>query len=310
MSKTKIPYIFKSVSRVLVIGDLHGDIHQLLNILIKDLQVFDTKLNWIAKPNDTIIVQMGDTLDYCRQDCDTQKPLDFSDDISLLKLMTYLHIKASSKGGMVLSLLGNHELMNVQGDFRYVSRNNDMVNVGVYNGVSGLKDKMISRRDAFKQGGVLSTFLANTRTSCIIIGDWIFVHGGVSRNSEDFEKINTTIYKWLINMSTDEDNLENILHDSQTSIFWNRTIGKLEENIKMDDDKCEILNDPSLRNYYKKKIVVGHTIQTEGITSTCGSNIFRVDTAISSGFNMKNKKRQVMEILNNKTVRYHDVSTL
>lgn len=291
----------------MVIGDIHGDFRRLLRILIQDLKVIDEKLNWIAEPPDTVIVQMGDQVDYCRHDCHRKKPSDVSDDISVLKFMTRLHIIASKKGGMVLSLLGNHELMNVQGNFDYVSRNSD--NVTIYNSWTGENDKVISRRDAFRQGGVISSFLATTRMCCVIIGSWVFVHGGYGEGAGDIDQINKTVYKWLMNITVDDHLVDKILNDEKTSIFWNRAVGKIKKNLGEESDICKKNADPFLKLYPNKKLVVGHTIQDNGITSTCGDNIYRVDTAISSAFDEFDiKKRQVMEILGDKDVRYIDLS--
>ena len=304
---TKIPYIFEKRDRVLVIGDIHGDFRRLIHILVRDLKVVDEKLNWIAEPPDTVIVQMGDQVDSCRNNCHKEKKSDKSDDISVLKFMTQLHIIASKKGGMVLSLLGNHELMNVQGNFDYVSRNNN--DVTIYNSWTGENDKVISRRDAFRQGGVLSSFLATTRMCCVIIGSWVFVHGGYSEESGSIDQINNTIYKWLMNLTVDDDLVDKILNDENTSIFWNRAVGKIQQNLSKESDICKKNADPFLKMYPDKKLVVGHTIQDNGITSTCGTNIYRVDTAISSAFDEFGiKKRQVMEIIKDKDVRYIDLS--
>jgi hypothetical protein len=306
---TKIPYIFEKRDRILVIGDIHGDFRRLVHILVRDLGVIDEKLNWIAEPPDTVIVQMGDQVDSCRSNCHKEKKSDKSDDISVLKFMTDLHIIASKKGGMVLSLLGNHELMNVQGNFDYVSRNNN--DVTIYNSWTGENDKVISRRDAFRQGGVLSSFLATTRMCCVIIGSWVFVHGGYSEESGSIEQINSTIYKWLMNLTVDDDLVDKILNDEKTSIFWNRAVGKIQQNLSKDSDICRKNADPFLKMYPGKKLVVGHTIQDDGITSTCGTNIYRVDTAISSAFDEFGiKKRQVMEIIEDKDVRYIDLSII
>lgn len=304
---TKIPYIFDKRERVLVIGDIHGDFRRLIRILIHDMKVIDKDLNWVAVPQDTVIVQMGDQVDYCRTDCRKKKPSDTSDDISVLKFMTKLHIIASKKGGMVLSLLGNHELMNVEGNFDYVSRNSE--NVTIYNSWGGENDKVISRRDAFKQGGIVSSFLATTRMCCVIIGSWIFVHGGFDKDTESIDQINDTIYKWLMNLTVDDDLVYRILHDEKKSIFWNRALGKIQKNLGEESDVCRKNADPFLKMYPGKKLVVGHTPQGNGITSTCGDNIFRVDTAISSSFDEFGiKKRQVMEIRDDKDVRYIDLS--
>lgn len=304
---TKIPYIFERRDRILVIGDIHGDFRRLVHILVKDLKVIDEKLNWIAEPLDTVIVQMGDQVDACRHDCKRKKESDVSDDISVLKFMTKLHIIASKKGGMVLSLLGNHELMNVQGNFDYVSRNND--NVTIYNSWTGEHDKVISRRDAFKQGGVISSFLATTRMCCVVIGSWVFVHGGYGEETGSIDQINNTVYRWLMNITVDDHLVDKILNDEKTSIFWNRAVGKIKNNLGEESDICKKNADPFLKLYPNKKLVVGHTIQENGITSTCGDNIYRVDTAISSAFDEFNiKKRQVMEILRDKDVRYIDLS--
>ena len=264
-------FMYPKCPRILVIGDIHGDFYRLLHIMINDLKVFDKDLRWIAEPKNTMIVQMGDQIDYCRSDCNVKKKSDKSDDISVLKLMTKLDMIASKNGGRVLSLLGNHELMNVEGNFDFVSPNSNYVTL--YKSWTGENDKIIPRNEAFKQGGILSTFLAQTRHSCVVIGSWIFVHGGVHKDSEDFETIDKTIRKWLSGKTVDPDLLENVLNNPETSIFWNRNLGTIAENLDRDDAICQKNVEPLLDLYPNKRIVVGHTIQDKGITSTCGSRV-------------------------------------
>src|SRR5688572_20846577 len=92
--------------RVVAIGDLHGDISGTRSAL-RAAGVIDDKDNWIGK--DTVVVQTGDVLD--RGD----------DEQAILDLIFKLEGEARAAGGAVIMLLGNHELMNGAGDFRYVT---------------------------------------------------------------------------------------------------------------------------------------------------------------------------------------------
>ena len=49
-----------------MIGDIHADFSLFKHILIKS-QLINHKEEWIAKPKDTVIVQVGDLFRWCRQ---------------------------------------------------------------------------------------------------------------------------------------------------------------------------------------------------------------------------------------------------
>ena len=72
------------------------------------------------------MIQIGDQVDRCRPfktTCNNPSATknDEGSDIAILLLFNNLHKKASKYGGAVISLLGNHELMNVMGNMNYVS---------------------------------------------------------------------------------------------------------------------------------------------------------------------------------------------
>ena len=119
------PSVLPKVRRIVVIGDIHGDMKMTLDTL-KVAKVIDKKTNKWIKNNDTVVVQLGDQIDRCRgRGNSCQKPGttvdDENSDVKILEFFTDLHNQASKYGGAVYSLLGNHELMNVNGDLRYVS---------------------------------------------------------------------------------------------------------------------------------------------------------------------------------------------
>ena len=69
-----------------------------------------------------------------------------------MKFMDQLHKQAVKENGAVLSLIGNHELMNTLGDFSYASPES----------IKSFGDKEgIGRLEAFRPGGWLAKYMAN-----------------------------------------------------------------------------------------------------------------------------------------------------
>ena len=90
---------------VVAIADVHGDFDDFVDILNRT-GLTDKQNHWIG--GKSTFVQTGDLLDR------GPKPRDVMD------LMMALEKEAAQAGGRVVSLLGNHEMMNIMGDLRYV----------------------------------------------------------------------------------------------------------------------------------------------------------------------------------------------
>jgi hypothetical protein len=91
--------------RVVAVGDVHGDLPGFRAIL-KDAGLIDDAGAWTG--GDGVLVQIGDLID---RGPSTRGVLDF---------MMALEKDAAKNGGSVVVLLGNHEVMNMTGDLRYV----------------------------------------------------------------------------------------------------------------------------------------------------------------------------------------------
>ncbi len=95
-----------TADRIVAFGDVHGGAEE-LNALLRSLPVIDEAGNWIGGA--TRLVSLGDLLD--------RGP----DSRAVMDLLRKLESQAAAAGGAVHLVLGNHELMNLTGDLRYVS---------------------------------------------------------------------------------------------------------------------------------------------------------------------------------------------
>jgi hypothetical protein len=93
-------------SKVVVVPDVHGAYTELV-ALLKATNLLDADLKWSG--GDATLVSLGDLLDRGPRSRD------------VLELMMRLQTEAAAHGGAVHVLLGNHELMNLIGDLRYVT---------------------------------------------------------------------------------------------------------------------------------------------------------------------------------------------
>jgi hypothetical protein len=112
----------QSGQRLIVIGDIHGNFQLLVDRLRagrvlqeeKDDDEDDTNIylfpRWKRGEN-AIVVQVGDLLDRG------------ADELACLALLARLSHEAQQWGGAMIVLLGNHEIMNIGGDFRCVASN-------------------------------------------------------------------------------------------------------------------------------------------------------------------------------------------
>ncbi|MEL7044462.1 MAG: metallophosphoesterase [Pseudomonadota bacterium] len=96
---------WQGVERIVVVGDIHGDYDNYMEVL-KQAGVVNKRGRWIGKK--THLVQLGDVPD---RGPDTARAMRH-----LMKLET----QARRAGGRVHVLIGNHEAMNMLGDLRYV----------------------------------------------------------------------------------------------------------------------------------------------------------------------------------------------
>ena len=366
-----IPHILEPTNRTIAIGDIHGDLVVAIGMLkvakcIKKIEdktdnciTVKNKFNkdeyyiWIG--NKTQVVQVGDQVDRCRPvDNDCRYPQttidDEASDIKILNFYTDVDKAAKLSGGRVISLLGNHELMNVQGAMKYVSfmglvEFNNNVDLSTLK-VSNDMDEMIeiglkNRKDAFSNKNnsnrklALNEFLACSRTSSIIIGSLLFVHGGMIKKMAEaynLDDLNKIVRKWLLGKLTTESESKPLLYTNKektnkekpiknlsfnykdriyqlisapNSIFWNRILGHLPADLEGNDELINQKCDGYLKEVFEildiGGIVIGHTPQMSekyGINSACNKKVWRVDIGASSAFNsFKNKNNKRIEVL-------------
>lgn len=139
--------------RVIAIGDLHADLPSTMATL-QMAGLVDAQGAWSG--GQTVLVQTGDTTD--------RGP----DSKAVIELLIRLSSEAEASGGRVLALLGNHEVMNLQGDWRYVHPG-DIQQFG----------SAPARRAAFAAGSPIGAWL---RGLGVVgrVGDTVYAHGGVT----------------------------------------------------------------------------------------------------------------------------------
>jgi hypothetical protein len=310
-----IPAIIDKKHRVVVFGDIHGDYNLTLDMLTKAQLItitVDSKNNDIIKwvGGKTYVVQVGDQIDRCRptpgMPCTNPKTTynDEASDIKIMLLFNDLGVQAEKVGGCVISLLGNHEILNVLGHMDYVSHKglNDDPYFKNYVDPNYPSKHFSSGKDArihaFAAGNELARMMGCTRLPAVIIGSNIFVHAGIVdglieeiklKGLEDFERINIKIRQWLLGL-LDQNYVEHIIKYSKNSMFWTRILGSIPPGVSLDDPRCS-KNITNVLSLFKiGSMVIGHTpqsfIYSDDINSTCDGKIWRVDNGSSAAFNV------------------------
>lgn len=182
---------WSEVPRIVAIGDVHGSYEKLLKLL-RGTDLVNDGLSWSGGRAHLVLV--GDMID--------RGP----DDRQVLDLVRRLQTEAAAAGGRVHALLGNHEVMNMSGDLRYVSdegfrdflpeedrklRNQAMMRfrntVGPGIPLTEIKPAFekrfppgyFGRLAEFWEGGAYGTWLLE-QPAAIKINNVVFIHGGLT----------------------------------------------------------------------------------------------------------------------------------
>lgn len=148
------PCELPEAKEVFAVSDIEGECEAFVAMLVAG-GVIDLDLNWTF--GDGRLVVVGDVFD---------RGLHVTE---CLWLCYALEARARDAGGGAHFLLGNHEVMNLEGDVRYVRKK--------YQANAALLGR--SQRDLYSTQSVLGRWL-RTRNAAIRIGRDLYVHGGVS----------------------------------------------------------------------------------------------------------------------------------
>lgn len=273
------PCEFSGVQRVVAVGDVHGAYDQLVEIL-KVAGLIDAKLRWSG--GKAHLVQIGDIVDRGAQ---SRRVLDF---------YRRLEREAASAGGRVHVLLGNHEVMRLIGDYRYVApgeyaafANGSSASLRAQF-VDAVEDPILKKHFASQPLGALEliqafgakqTYGAYLRTlnAVVRINDVVFVHGGISPADAALSctDINERIRKDL----TDDFAITN----AKPAEAWSmRSDGPLwYRGLAQADDAFAPQVDALLEAQGARAIVVAHTPQESGrIAVRFAGKVYVIDTGM------------------------------
>lgn len=290
-----IPTIFPKVSRIIALGDLHGDFDFMIKLL-KLSKVIDDSNKWIG--GDTFVIQVGDQLDDCRtaggfNKCgDEYGPSNPHADIEIIFFLKDLNDQAMRSGGRVIMLYGNHEILNIIGQPQHLT----FKSINAFNGYVDPKNETLIFRDpldarkyAFSNGNEYARLLACTHKAVVIIGSNMFMHAGLIpeiaeklniNNREDLYNFDIVVREWVLGLVKKID----LIALNEFGPFWYRKYGKIQKDLPLDDEKCSEF--ASIMKLFKiNNMILGHTPQN-GITSTCGNHLHRIDTAGSRSFDV------------------------
>eukprot|EP00798_Chlamydomonas_sp_ICE-L_P008041 gene8041-1275_t len=282
----------KATGRIVAIGDVHGDwqktIDSLLMARVIEINEED-EIVWSG--GDAVLVQVGDVMD--RGD----------NEIAIVKLLRALDLQAKQQGGAVHMLNGNHESLNVCGDFRYVTPG-AFVESALFAGLSenelsdwGLLARV--RYAVYKPGGPMALELAKNPT-VLVVNDTAFAHGGLLPIHVNYglKRLNAETAAWMRADTTAEGGKAAppfLAMGDSNSVFWNRELSK--ETFPSPYDRYNACNKlkQALAKVGAKRLVVGHTPQVGGANCECEGQVWRIDVGMSSG--VLNRATQVLEIV-------------
>jgi hypothetical protein len=253
--------------KLFVLSDIEGEFDTFKKLLQSN-KIIDDQFNWTFGKGHLVFA--GDMFDRGLQVTEC------------LWLMYMLEEKAKVAGGYVHFILGNHEIMNLQGDHKYVKSK--------YKDNAALMGKTLIQ--LYNEDSELGRWL---RTKNIVekIGDLLFTHGGISKelNSQSMsvEQINSIARPFYADSAVAKNTNAkvNLLYGSTTSPFWYRLYYETD-HLSQSSNKWvyktkENQVDSTLQKFNVKHIITGHTIVADTISTHYNNKVINTDTKHREG---------------------------
>jgi hypothetical protein len=255
---TTEPAEFSAPARQLILSDLEGNFAAFRNLLQVN-GVIDSAFNWTFA--DGHLVLIGDFVDRGEQVTE------------LLWLIYSLEDKAKAAGGYVHYLLGNHEIMILSGDTRYVNPRYK-VSAGLLNTkYEGLYD----------ENSELGRWL-RTKNIMQKIGDNLFIHAGISEEMNklrlSIQDVNDLARPFYADSLYKYPDKKIPLIYSDLGPFWYRGYYMPKPSAEID---LPAQVNKTLSRYRIKHIFTGHSIVADTISVWYGGKVINTDVHHAEG---------------------------
>jgi calcineurin-like phosphoesterase family protein len=247
--------VYSNVEKFMVVSDIHGQFQLFCDLLINS-KVIDMDLNW--NWDDGHLVIAGDVFDRGEGVNES------------LWLIFSLSQQAETVGGKVHFLLGNHELMIIENDLRYVHEK--------YFRSARLMELEIET--LYAENTLLGRWI-RTLPTCLQINNDLIVHAGISpelmSSIDDLVSLNNMMQLTINGENPDEKSID--LLSGSLGPLWFR--GYFTSSRKYEQIKLEQLN-VILDHFEVDKIIVGHTTQDD-IYTYFENKVIEVDASMKLG---------------------------
>ena len=244
-------------SKIFAVGDVHGAYDSLL-VLLTNNGVIDHNTNWTF--DDGVLVFVGDIFDRGNQVTEC------------LWLIYKLQDQAIESGGTLFWTLGNHEIMELEGDTRYLHNNYLLLTT---------KNKT-TYMDLFGKESLLGLWIRQQQT-VVRIGNFLFSHAGISpqliKNKFTIGDINSLVNRFVNRKQLDPTDIERIsLLVGEYGPFWYRGYVQSSSYAK----KLDSLEVASINLSLNVSVqIIGHT-EVNQIEPSYGGSVIPIDVSFAS----------------------------
>lgn len=243
------------------IGDLHGDVQHALAAFAL-CGAADASGRWTG--GTMTVVQVGDVLDRGNAS------------LPVLRMLWDLREQAATAGGELVLLIGNHELMNMQGRVHYVERS-ELIREG--------GPTVWKRRMHPIYGDIGAALL--TQDTVVVRGSGacrtIFVHAGVRSSTAQkygsLDRLNEGVRAQLATGGADAE-----LLDPRDGPLWWRGYARPAASALSEEEACaELALAISTLDSSALRMAVGHNI-VPWVSTRCGGMLTMMDVGMSSAY--------------------------